>query len=75
MSDRLSATVYDIYEAECGSPDRPGAVLFAEWIAARKREYLSQFPQRAKNQGPDGYFYSMELNRFFEWVVETRRAR
>ena len=55
--------------------DNPRVVSREEWIAARKREYLSQFPQRAKNQGPDGYFYSMELNRFFEWVVETRRPR
>ena len=76
MSD-LYKTVYAIFEAECGtfSLDRPGALPFAEWIAERKREYLEAFPSRAKNQNAEGHFYTMELNRFFEWVVETRRAR
>ena len=74
MSD-LYKTVYAIFEAECGefSLDRPGAIPFADWIAERKREYLEQFPERARNQSVDGYFYTMELNRFFEWVAETRR--
>jgi len=65
---------YNVYEAEVGkyNPDNPPPrPPFSVWMSERKSEYLTEFPEAAKNQ-IDGHFFDPELKRFFQWISERR---